>query len=58
MFFDAWYLENKNGRVEDLLCLLRGAREGSITGDVMHGRVVMAVYCITAQCSKYIFVLK
>lgn len=45
------------GRTEDLFYWLRGAREGSISSDAMHGRVVMAVCCRAAQCSKYLFVL-
>lgn len=45
------------GQIEDLFYSLRGAREGSISSDAMHGRVVMAVCCRAAQCSKYLFVL-
>lgn len=40
------------------LSLLRRACEGSISCDVTHGRVVMAVRCKTFQNSKYLFVLK
>lgn len=51
-----WSLNSRRSRLRDPL--LRRACEGSISCDVTHGRVVMAVRCKTFQNSKYLFVLK
>lgn len=56
-FFCGWLLETKPCWIQNL-CLLRGARESSISSDATHGRVVMAVRSETFQYSKYLLVLK